>query len=849
VVLSGAGSDADLGAHRQSGHARHLDVAVARLAPATRPVVVAAVPTSVAIRTTAAPPDLIRTLSRVAKPAALAILTSGLATLTFEFWTAWQAARREFKGRWSTAAACSTTRSNRRRRWSSSGRMKRSFEHVKYLWEDEIADQLGPVDRLVYRSNKLGEDLTLTNTGGGNTSSKLEERDPLTSAPVEVLWIKGSGGDLRTTTRDGLASLYLDKVRAMKALYLRSPGRGPKTQVEDDMYPMYSHCVFNLNPRACSIDTPLHTLVPYKHVDHLHPNSVIALAASVNQKKLTAEIYGEDVLYVPWQRPGFDIGLRIEDAIQANRSATGCVLGHHGMTAWANNDRECYETSLGMIDRAARFIAARERGDRTFGGTRHPALPEAERYRVLVEILPWLRGRVSAYKRQVATLQDDAKTLRFVCSVDGPGLSALGTSCPDHFLRTKIKPMFVDWNPDGADVGALREQLAAGLEQYRKDYVAYYTRCKRSDSPAIRDPNPTVVLIPGLGMIAWGKNKSESRVTAEFYNCAIEVMRGAEAIDRYEAMDEQEAFDIEYWSLEDAKLRRMPPEHELDRQIIVVVGAGNGIGKSLALRIVKEGAHVVCADRDEAAAKATAREIIARVGEGIGLAGTGLSSCGPAIGLACDITDRDSVRNMLSDAVMAYGGLDGVAITAGVFAPPDRAGRNTDEQWRLSFDVNVLGSYIVADEASKILQRQGLPASLVLTTSANAVVAKKGSLAYDTSKAAANHLVRELAIELAPLVRVNAVAPATVVSGSTMFPRERVIGSLTKYEIAFSDSEPTEELRNKLALFYAGRTLIRTPIEPEDQAEALYLLLTRRLSKTTGHVLPVDGGLQDGFLR
>jgi rhamnulose-1-phosphate aldolase/alcohol dehydrogenase len=727
--------------------------------------------------------------------------------------------------------------------------MTRSFEHVKYLWQDEVADRLSPVERLVYRSNKLGEDLTLTNTGGGNTSSKLEERDPLTGEPVEVLWIKGSGGDLRTTTRDGLASLYLDKVRAMKALYVRNPDRGPKTAIEDDMYPMYGHCVFNLNPRACSIDTPLHTLVPYRHVDHLHPNAVIAIAASVNQRRLTAEVYGDDALFVPWQRPGFDIGLRIEDAIKAHPAARGCVLGHHGMSAWANHDRECYETSLGLIERAARFIAARDRGERTFGGARHRALPEAERYRILVDILPWLRGRVGAYKRQVATVQDDTNMLRFVGSVDGPRLAALGTSCPDHFLRTKIRPLFVDWDPETRDVGALEDLLAAGLEQYRSDYGAYYARCKRRDSPAMRDPNPTVVLIPGLGMIAWGKNKSESRVTAEFYNCAIEVMRGAEAIDRYEAMDEQEAFDIEYWSLEDAKLRRLPPEKELDRQIIAVVGAGNGIGKALALRIAKEGAHVVCVDRDHAASQATAREIIARHGEGIGVAGTGISNSGPAIGLSCDITDRASVQRMLRDVVIAYGGLDGAAITAGVFASPDRTGRNTDEQWRQSFDVNVLGSYIVADEAGQLLRRQGLPASLVLTTSANAVVAKKGSLAYDASKAAANHLVRELAIELAPLVRVNAVAPATVVAGSTMFPRDRVIASLTKYQIAFTDDESSDALRDKLAAFYAGRTLTGQPIEPADQAEAMFLLLTRRLAKTTGHVLPVDGGLQDGFLR
>jgi NAD(P)-dependent dehydrogenase (short-subunit alcohol dehydrogenase family) len=350
-------------------------------------------------------------------------------------------------------------------------------------------------------------------------------------------------------------------------------------------------------------------------------------------------------------------------------------------------------------------------------------------------------------------------------------------------------------------------------------------------------------------MIAWGKNKSESRVTAEFYNCAIEVMRGAEAIDRYEAMDPQEAFDIEYWSLEEAKLRRLPPERELDRRIVAVVGAGSGIGKAVAHRVVKEGAHVVCVDREPAAAAETAGEIVARYGEGIGVAGTGISNCGPAIGLGCDITDRKSVARMLREAVLAYGGLDCVVVTAGVFVPPDKDGRIEDRHWSLTFGVNVTGAYVVADEANRIFLEQGLPASVVLTTSANAVVAKKGSLAYDTSKAAANHLVRELAVEMAPLVRVNAVAPATVVKGSTMFPRERVASSLSKYGISFADSESTEELREKLAAFYAGRSLIRSPIEPEDQAEAILLLVTERLGKTTGHVIPVDGGLQDGFLR
>jgi rhamnulose-1-phosphate aldolase/alcohol dehydrogenase len=726
---------------------------------------------------------------------------------------------------------------------------KNQFKFVQYLWRDEEAEKLTGVDRLVYRSNRLGDDLTLTNTGGGNTSSKLMEKDPLTGEEAEVLWIKGSGGDLRTAKRDGFASLYLDKIRAMKPLYLNDPGKGAKTPIEDAMHPMYSHCVYNLNPRACSIDTPLHTLAPYKHVDHLHPNAVIAIAASVNQERLTKEIYGDDVLYIPWQRPGFDIGLKIEQLIADHPKAKGVVLGHHGMSSWSNDDKTCYETALDIIDTAARYIEAHDKGAMTFGGPKYPALEEAARKRLIVELIPWLRGQVSVQNRFVGTVQDDEKMLRFVNSVDGPRLAELGTSCPDHFLRTKIRPLFVDWDPASGDLDALKAAIAAGLVQYRLDYAAYYDRCKHPDSPAMRDPNPTVVLVPGLGMVAWGKSKSESRVTAEFYNCAIEVMRGAEAMDRYEAMDPQEAFDIEYWLLEDAKLRRLPPEKELDRRIVAVIGAGAGIGRATAHRLVREGAHIICVDLDEAAAKATAEEIIAKYGPGIGVAGTGVSNCGPAIGLGCDITDRASIRRMFADAMLAYGGLDAVVVTAGIFVPPDKAGVIEDRLWDKTFAINVTGAYIVADEANRIFKQQGLPASIVLTTSANAVVAKKGSLAYDASKAAANHLVRELAIELAPLVRVNAVAPATVVKGSTMFPRDRVIASLAKYAIPFDDADETDALRDKLAAFYAKRSLTQAPIEPEDQAEAIFLLVSSRLSKTTGHVIPVDGGLQDGFMR
>ena len=732
---------------------------------------------------------------------------------------------------------------------SEQQKKKSKYKHVKYLWRDEEVEGMDGVDRLVYRSNRLGDDLALTNTGGGNTSSKLTERDPLSDEEVEVLWLKGSGGDLRTAKRDGFASLYLDKVRAMKSIYENHPENGPKTEIEDAMYPMYSHCVFNLNPRACSIDTPLHTLVPYKHVDHLHPNAVIAIAASVNQEKLTREIYGEDVIYIPWQRPGFDIGLKIEQLIKENPTAKGILLGHHGMSSWDNDDKTCYETALEIIDRAAQYIEERDKGEQTFGGRKYKALDDETRRKLQTEIIPFIRGQVSIYKRFVGTVQDDARMLRFVNSNDGARLGELGTSCPDHFLRTKIKPLFVDWNPETADIELLKNAISQGLAQYRIDYEDYYNRCRRPDSPAMRDPNPTVVLIPGLGMIAWGKNKSESRVTAEFYNCAIEVMRGAEAIDEYEAMDQQEAFDIEYWLLEEAKLRRMPPEKELDRQIHVIIGAGAGIGKETAHRLVKEGAHVVCVDLDENSAKETAQEIINKYGPGIGVAGSGISNCGVAIGLGCDMTNRESVAGMFEKVLLAYGGIDAVIVTAGVFVPPDKSGRIEDSKWDFTFGINVKGAYIVADEAYRIFAKQGLTGNIILTTSANAVVAKKGSLAYDASKAAANHLVRELAVEMSPLVRVNAVAPATVVRGSTMFPRDRVIASLTKYDIPFDETEASDALTEKLSNFYAKRSLTQTPIEPSDQAEAIFLLVSKRLGKTTGHIIPVDGGLQDGFMR
>ncbi len=729
----------------------------------------------------------------------------------------------------------------------------KTYHHVNHLWDDAKAASLDAVGRLVYRSNLLGSDQRITNTGGGNTSSKLTETDPLTGQPVEVLWVKGSGGDLRTSTRENFSSLHQSKFVGLQALYLARTDKGLKSAAEDDMVGMASHATFNLNPRAASIDTPLHSFIPAKYVDHMHPNAIIAVAASAHCEKLTKEIFGGEMAYVKWMRPGFELGLAMQEICRKNPKVKSIMMGQHGFISWDRDEKSCYTYTLDCIEKAAAFIeqkyAAKGGDAAAFGGEKYATLAPEKRAATFAGILPWLRGQVSQQKRFIGTVQDDAKILRFVNSKDAARLAALGTSCPDHFLRTKIKPLYVNWNPQAEDLAELKVKLTAGLEQYRKDYAAYYAKCKHRNSPAMRDPNPTVVLIPGLGMIAWGKDKSESRVTAEFYNCAVEVMRGAEAIDTYIALPQQEAFDIEYWLLEEAKLKRMPAEKELARQVAIVIGAGSGIGRETALRLAREGAHVVCVDMKLESAEATAREITAKLGQGIGVAGSGISGCGPALGLACNITDRASVRAMLDQVALAYGGFDSIVVTAGVIWPSDTTGHIPDEKWAFTYNVNVTGSYIVGDEAAKTWKKQGLRGNLVLTTSANAVVAKKGTLAYDTSKAAAAHLVRELAVELSPLVRVNGVAPATVVQGSAMFPRERVVSSLTKYHVAFTDDEPTESLVTKLAQYYADRTLTKAPITPADQAEAYFLLVSNRLSKTTGQVLTVDGGLPEAFLR
>jgi len=727
----------------------------------------------------------------------------------------------------------------------------KNYKHVNYTWDDEAVSALSSVDRLVYRSNILGADQRITNTGGGNTSSKVLEQDPLTGEEVEVLWVKGSGGDLRTSKAGNFSSLYQDKLIALQAIYNATEPNGVKTPIEDAMVQMYPHTTFNLNPRPSSIDTPLHSFIGAKHVDHMHPIAFIAIAACKHSEALTKEIYGEQLAYLPWQRPGFDLGLKMQEVYEKNKACVGINMGQHGLINWADDDKACYELTLDLIEKAGRYIETKDKGADTFGGQKYAAMEADAAQSITVDLLPYLRGQVSQQKRFIATVHRDEAVLEFVNSADAKRLAEIGTSCPDHFLRTKIKPLYVEWDPASGDLQTLKAAILSALEQYRADYCEYYETCKHANSPAMRDPNPTVILIPGLGMIAFGKNKSESRVTAEFYNCAIGVMRGAEAIDEYIGLPRQEAFDIEYWLLEEAKLQRMPQEKEFARKVVVVVGAGSGIGKETALRFASEGAHVVCADLNADAAKETAEAITESVGLGIGVAGTGISSCGNAISCAMDITDQASISACYDEAVYAFGGIDSVVLTAGIFMAPNVDGEFSVKQWELVFKINSIGPYLVADAAKEIFMAQGkhMKSTVVITTSVNGVVSKKGSVAYDSSKAAGNHIVRELAVELAPYARVNAVAPATVVKGSLMFPRDRVMASLKKYGIAYSEEESTEAIRNKLAEFYASRTLTNAPITPEDQAEAIFFMSSDKSSKTTGLVFNVDGGLHEAFLR
>lgn len=728
--------------------------------------------------------------------------------------------------------------------------------HVLDLWDEKQASQYAenPLALLRYRSNLLGADLRITNFGGGNTSSKMELPDPFTGKPARVLAVKGSGGDLGSIKESGFALLYLDRLEQLKSVY-----RGE--EYEDEMVGYYPISAFGQNRVAASIDTPLHAFVPYPHVDHLHPDWAIAIAASANGKQKLAEFnkqFGRKIVWLGWQRPGFELALQLERAIEENPGCDGVLLGSHGLFTWGNTQRECYLNSIHTIDQMGEFIQQhRKKG--TFGGVRRK--PLANRRAIAAAILPTLRGIVSGTRRLIAHYEDGQDALNFAGSEWAQELGGLGTSCPDHFLRTKICPLFVDWHPDEEKVDVLKALIAERAETYRNEYRAYYNDWAKPDSPKVRDANPSVVIVPGLGIFGFGKNKKEARITTEFFVNAIHVMEGASALDagkvqhplpqartaeqsqqfstlhNYVALPRSEAFRIEYWALEEAKLQRMPTEAEFSRKIMLVIGGGSGIGREVALLLARKGAHVVVADQNAESAKSVAAE----VGE--------VSSQESVSHTGVDLSSSESLANAITHTVLQFGGVDGIVNTAAIYPVAGANGQLTDAQWTKTFLVNVTGNYLLARQTEWVLRDQRLPAAMVLTSSANAVVPKSGSEAYDVSKAATNHLIRELAVGLGPLVRVNGIAPATVVAGSTMFPRDRVIGSLRKYGIEFSDSESTEDLRSKLAEFYAQRTLTRRPILPQDCANAIVWLLSEESAKTTGHVIPVDGGLSEAFLR
>jgi rhamnose utilization protein RhaD (predicted bifunctional aldolase and dehydrogenase)/NAD(P)-dependent dehydrogenase (short-subunit alcohol dehydrogenase family) len=722
-------------------------------------------------------------------------------------------------------------------------------------WDDAVAAKLDAPELLRYRSNLLGSDLRITNFGGGNTSSKLEQVDPLDGETKQILWVKGSGGDLGSIKRAGFATLYMEKLLALEKAY-----RG--VELEDEMVDMYPLCTFGNNPVAASIDTPLHGFLPFAHVDHLHPDWGIALAASANGKIKMEEFnkeFGHKLAWLPWQRPGFELGMMLKKIVAETPGCDGVVLGGHGLFTWGDTQRESYLNTITIIDQLGQFIERHGEvaGHNHFGGVKEKS--REDRAAIALQIMPYLRGVVSRKQRWIGSFSDLPTVLEFLNSAQAEKLAHLGTSCPDHFIRTKIRPMFIKWDPAG-DPAELKELIETSLETYRSEYAEYYKKHALPDSPALRDASPTVVLVPGVGMFSFGKNKTESRITGEFYINAIGVMQGAGSLGagvdckdipqagpaasadqftvhaNYVALPPSEAFRIEYWKLEEAKIRRQPPEKELSRRVALIVGGGSGIGREVALLAAERGAHVVIADRDVNGAEAVADEVKAIVGKEAA-SWTGI-----------DIRDRKTIKSALDATIKQFGGIDILINTAALF-PSSADGVISDAQWALTLEVNVTANYLLTDEAAKIFAEQGIDASVVLTSSANAVVAKRGSEAYDVSKAALSHLVRELAVSLSPKVRVNGISPATVVKGSTMFPRDRVIASLKKYKLPFDEADTDDGLRNVLAQFYATRTLTHQPIDPKDCAQAIMFLAGPLARCTTGHLIPVDGGLTEAYLR
>ena len=696
----------------------------------------------------------------------------------------------------------------------------KTFKYVDYLWDESHAASLGDdqVALFLYRSNILGADLRITNYGGGNTSCKTIEKDPLTNEEVEVMWVKGSGGDIGTLTRTGIAGLYTERLRNLKNVY------GGLAD-EDRMVGLFDHCIFDLESKAPSIDTPLHGLLPFKHIDHLHPDALIAVAAAKDSEAITKEIWGDTMGWVPWQRPGFDLGLQLEKCLADNPGIRGIVLGSHGLFTWGDTSYESYINSLEVIEMASEYIAKKiEEKGQVFGGQKVESLPADERKNKAAQIMPLLRGLASSENRMVGHFTDSDVVLEYINSNDLERLAPLGTSCPDHFLRTKIQPLVLtlDKNEDLSDSKAILEKLNPLFEQYRQEYKDYYEKCKHPNSPAMRDPNPVIIIYPGVGMFSFSKDKQTTRVANEFYVNAINVMRGAEAISEYTSLPRQEAFDIEYWLLEEAKLQRMPKEKPLSRKIAIVTGAGGGIGQAIADKMVAEGAVVVFTDLNQEAAESVTTKY----------------SKDQAIAVQCDVTSEQGIADAFKETVLAFGGVDILVHSAGL-AISKSLEDTTTKDWDLLENVLVKGQFLIAKSGTEIMKKQNLGGDIVNIASKNGLVAGPNNVAYGTAKAAQQHMTRLLAAELAAdKIRVNVVNPDGVIVGSKIWEGSWAEGRAKANGISVEE----------LPAFYAKRNLLNEIILPEDIANGVFACVAI-LDKTTGNIINVDGGMANAFPR
>ncbi|KKB12095.1 short-chain dehydrogenase [Devosia geojensis] len=688
------------------------------------------------------------------------------------------------------------------------------------LWDDAKAAAMSEPERLVYRSNLLGSDKRVTNYGGGNTSSKIFEKDPLTGEEVEVLWVKGSGGDVGTIKLDGFATLYMDKLRALKGLY-----RG--VEFEDEMVGYLPHATFNLNPRAASIDTPLHAYVPRPFVDHMHPDAIIAIAASKDSRALTKEIFGDEIGWLPWKKPGYELGLWLEKFCIENPQAKGVVLESHGLFTWGDTPKQCYEATIAIINKAIAWFEEKTAGKAIFGGEAVKALPAQERRAIAAKLMPLIRGFISEDSHKLGHFDDSPAVLEFVNSRNMRPLAALGTSCPDHFLRTKIRPLVIEFDPANPDVDAVVAKLADDVAAYRADYAAYYERCKHDNSPAIRDPNAVVYLMPGVGMFTFAKDKATARISGEFYVNAINVMRGASTVSEYQGLPEQEAFDIEYWLLEEAKLQRLPKPRSLAGHVALVTGGAGGIGKATAARLLREGACVVLADIDETALAAAHDELGAAFGKDF------------VRPVKLDVTKEDAVIAGFVETSVEFGGLDILVSNAGL-ASSAPIEETTLALWNKNMDILSTGYFLVSREAFRLFRAQKIGGNVVFVASKNGLAASPNAAAYCTAKAAEIHLARCLALEGAEAqIRVNVVNPDAVLRGSKIWAGEWLEQRASTYK---TDKDGLEEM-------YRQRSMLKRSVFPEDIAEAIYFLASDMSAKSTGNIINVDAGNAQSFTR